>query len=275
MNVAVCIKQVPNTNRVKIDKKTGTLIRKGIANIFNPDDKNALEEALKLKDSYYDVKITVLSMGPSQAAIVLKEALAMGADRGILLSDRKFAGSDTLATSTILAAALRKIGEQEKKNKKNGLDIIFCGWQAIDGDTAQVGPQIAQHLKLPIVSAVQEFKYLGNKIRAKRAFEKGYLEIESQVPVVITTVKELNTPRYPHMSRIFDVFGDNPLITIETWTADDLSELDQTKIGLKGSPTSVVRTFTPDRTFHGEILNGEPNDIAKLLAERLKQKQII
>jgi len=275
INVAVCIKQVPNTNRVKIDKKTGTLIRKGIASICNPDDKNALEEALKLKDNNEDVKITVLSMGPSQAAIVLKEALAMGADRGILLSDRKFAGSDTLATSTILAAALRKIGEQEKKNKKNGLDIIFCGNQAIDGDTAQVGPQIAQHLDLPIVSYVQEFEYLRNKIIAKRALENGYMKIESRIPVVITTINNLNTPRYPHIGRIFDVYGKNPKIQIETWTAEDLPDLDQTQIGLSGSPTRVRRIFTPDRTFHGEILKGDPIHIAKLLVDRLKQKQII
>jgi len=181
INIAVCIKQVPNTNKVKIDKKTGTLIRKGIKSICNPDDKNALEEALRLKDTYDNVKITVISMGPSQATIILKEALAMGADRGILLSDRKFAGSDTLATSTILASALRKIQEEE------GIDIIFCGRQAIDGDTAQVGPQIAQHLDLPIISYVQELEYLGDKVQVKRALENGYMLMESQIPVVLTT----------------------------------------------------------------------------------------
>ncbi|MHA1474979.1 MAG: electron transfer flavoprotein subunit beta [Promethearchaeota archaeon] len=269
MNIAVCIKQVPNTNQVKIDKKTGTLIRKGIKSICNPDDKNALEEALRLKDNYANVKITVISMGPSQASIIIKEALAMGADRGILLSDRKFAGSDTLATSTILSSALRKIQEEEV------IDIIFCGRQAIDGDTAQVGPQIAQHLDLPIISYVQELEYLGNKVQVKRALENGYMLMESQIPVVLTTINELNTPRYPHMQRIFDVFGENPVIPVETWTADDLPDLDRTQIGLNGSPTRVKKTYTPDRTFKGEILKGDPMDVAQLLVERLKEKQII
>ncbi|MHA1474521.1 MAG: electron transfer flavoprotein subunit beta [Promethearchaeota archaeon] len=269
MNIAVCIKQVPNTNKVKIDKKTGTLIRKGIKSICNPDDKNALEEALRLKDTYDNVKITVISMGPSQATIILKEALAMGADRGILLSDRKFAGSDTLATSTILASALRKIQEEE------GIDIIFCGRQAIDGDTAQVGPQIAQHLDLPIISYVQELEYLGDKVQVKRALENGYMLMESQIPVVLTTINELNTPRYPHMQRIFDVFGENPVIPVETWTVDDLPDLDKTQIGLNGSPTRVKKIYTPDRTFKGEILKGDPMDVAQLLVESLKQKQII
>jgi len=269
INIAVCIKQVPNTNKVKIDKKTGTLIRKGIKSICNPDDKNALEEALRLKDTYDNVKITVISMGPSQATIILKEALAMGADRGILLSDRKFAGSDTLATSTILASALRKIQEEE------GIDIIFCGRQAIDGDTAQVGPQIAQHLDLPIISYVQELEYLGDKVQVKRALENGYMLMESQIPVVLTTINELNTPRYPHMQRIFDVFGENPVIPVETWTVDDLPDLDKTQIGLNGSPTRVKKIYTPDRTFKGEILKGDPMDVAQLLVESLKQKQII
>ncbi len=269
INIAVCIKQVPNTNQVKIDKKTGTLIRKGIKTICNPDDKNAMEEALKLKDKYDDVKITVISMGPSQATEIIKEALAMGADRGILLSDRKFAGSDTLATSTILATALRKIQEKE------GLDIIFCGRQAIDGDTAQVGPQIAQHLDLPIISYVQELKYLGEKVQVKRALENGYMQIEAQIPVVLTTISDLNKPRYPHMRRIFDVFGKNPVIPVETWTADDLPDLDNTQIGLNGSPTRVIKTYTPDRTFKGEILEGETAHVAHILIESLKQKQIL
>jgi electron transfer flavoprotein beta subunit len=271
INIAVCIKQVPNTNQVKIDKKTGTLIRKGIKSICNPDDKNAVEEALKLKDAYEDVTITVLSMGPNQATSIIKEALAMGADRGILLSDRKFAGSDTLATSTILASALRKMQKEQEEN----FDIIFCGRQAIDGDTAQVGPQIAQHLDLPIVSYVQELKYLGDKVHVKRALENGFMQIEAQIPVVLSTINELNNPRYPHMQRIFDVFGENPTIPVETWTADDLPDLDRTQIGLNGSPTRVKKTFTPDRTFTGEILTGDPKHAAQGLIERLKHKQII
>ena len=271
INVAVCIKQVPNTNQVKIDKKTGTLIRKGISSICNPDDKNALEEALQLKDTYEDVRITVVSMGPRQATSIIKEALAMGADRGILLSDRQFAGSDTLATSTILASALRKLQEDQEE----GFDIIFCGRQAIDGDTAQVGPQIAQHLDMPIVSYVQELQYQDDKVLVKRALENGFMHMEAQIPVVLTTINELNTPRYPHMARIFDVFGENPTIPVETWTVDDLPDLDRTQIGLNGSPTRVKKTFTPDRTFKGEILTGDPSHIAQGLIERLKHKQVI
>lgn len=269
ISICVLIKQVPDTNKVKIDKKTGTLIRKGVKSIFNPDDKNALEEALRLKDDYQNVKITVVSMGPSQAKQAIKEALAMGADRGILLSDRKFAGSDTLATSTILATAIQKLQDEAE------FDLIFCGRQAIDGDTAQVGPQIAQHLDLPVITYVQQLKFLGDIVLANRAIENGYMQIEAKTPVVLTTISELNSPRYPNMRRIFEVFGEDPLIPVEIWTIDDLPEIDLTQIGLKGSPTKVKKTFTPNRKFTGEILEGEPSKVAQQIIESLKLKQII
>ncbi len=268
LKIIVCIKQVPDTNKVKIDKETGTLIRKGIKSIFNPDDKNALEGALQLKDSIEDVKITVLSMGPGQASAIIKEAISMGADRGILLSDRVFAGSDTWATSTIIASAIKKIQEQD------GYDIILCGRQAIDGDTAQVGPQIAEHLKIPIISYVEELKYENNTVKVKRALEDGYFKIECPTPVVLTAIKELNIPRYPHMKRIFETFGENPERPMEVWTADEF-ELDRSQIGLKGSPTRVKKTFTPAHKFEGEILKGSFNEMAKTLILRLKERQII
>jgi len=268
LKIIVCIKQVPDTNKVKIDKETGTLIRKGIKSILNPEDKNALEEALRLKDKIKDVNITVISMGPGQASAVVKEAIAMGADRGILLSDRKFAGSDTWATSTILASAIEKIKEDD------GADIIFCGRQAIDGDTAQVGPQIAEHLNLPIISYVEELKYDKNKVQVKRALEDGHFVMECPTPVVLTTIKELNTPRYPHMKRIFETFGDDPIRKIEIWSAENLN-LENTKMGLNGSPTRVKNIFTPTRKFEGEILQGNPKEVARQLIVRLKERQII
>jgi len=268
LKVLVCIKQVPDTNNVKIDKETGTLIRKGIKSILNPEDKNALEEALRLKDEIGDVFITVLSMGPNQASVVVKEAIAMGADRGILLSDRNFAGSDTWATSAILSSAINKIKEED------GLDLIFCGRQAIDGDTAQVGPQIAQHLKLPVISYVEELKYSENKVLVKRAVEDGHYIVECPTPVLLTAVKQLNTPRYPNMKRIFETFGENPERPIETWTAEDIS-LAKENMGLNGSPTRVKKIFTPSRKFEGEFLQGNPKEVARQLIVRLKERQII
>ena len=268
LKILVCIKQVPDTNNVKIDKETGTLIRKGIKSILNPEDKNALEEALRLKDEIEDVSITVLSMGPKQASAVIKEAIAMGADRGILLSDRNFAGSDTWATSSILSSAIMKIQEED------GLELIFCGRQAIDGDTAQVGPQIAQHLELPIISYVEELKYSKNKVHVKRALEDGYFLVECPTPVVLTAIKKLNIPRYPHMKRIFETFGDNPERPIEIWTSEDIN-LEKTKMGLNGSPTRVKKVFTPSRKFEGEILEGNAKEVSRQLIVRLKERQII
>ena len=191
MKIIVLMKQVPNTNEVKIDPKTGTLIREGVPSIINPDDKNALEEALKIKEEKGG-SVTVLTMGPPQADFALREALAMGADEAILLTDRVFAGADTWATSLALAKAIQKIGEY---------DLIFAGRQAIDGDTAQVGPEIAEHLGLPQVTYVRKVVSLeGNKVVVERALEDGYEVIECQLPAVLTAIKELNVPRYPSVN---------------------------------------------------------------------------
>lgn len=262
MNIIACIKQVPDTNEVKIDKKTGTLIREGVPSIINPDDKNALEEALRLKDKYEDVKVTVLTMGPPQAEVALKEALAMGADEAILLSDRAFAGADTWATSTTLAGAIRRLGD---------FDIIFCGRQAIDGDTAQVGPQIAEHLELPQITYVEKLDIEGNTAIAHRAVEDGHYVVKTEMPVVLTAIGELNEPRYPSIKGIYDAFREKE---IKVWSLDDII-VDTSQIGLKGSPTQVKKSFTPATRSAGEMLDGTTQDKVRNLIVRLKERQII
>ena len=263
MNIIVCIKQVPDTTEIKIDPVKGTLMRDGVPSILNPDDANALEAALSLKDEYKDSKVHVVSMGPDQATYALRECLAMGADYAYLLSSRAFGGADTCATSTTIAAGIRKIGE---------FDLIFCGRQAIDGDTAQVGPQIAEKLDLPQVTYVQEFKIDKDlkKIRVKRALEDGYEEIEIETPCMLTAIKELNQPRYMNIKGIFD-----PEKKITTWNAADI-EVDLTTVGLKASPTNVYRSFTPKPKGKGVLLEGDSEkQIAKDLIVSLKSKHMI
>ncbi|MDU5079673.1 electron transfer flavoprotein subunit beta [Tissierella sp. P1] len=263
MNIIVCLKQVPDTNEVKIDPVRGTLIREGVPSIINPDDRNALEEALRLKDEHKDVKVTVLSMGPPQADVALREALAMGADEAVLLSDRAFAGSDTWATSTALAAGIKKIEDYS---------IIFCGRQAIDGDTAQVGPQIAEHLNLPQITYVEELKIEDNKVIAKRALEDGHFVIESNMPVLLTAIKELNEPRYPSIKGIYDAHRDDK---VKIWSAKDV-DADFSNLGLDGSPTQVNKSFTPPgRSSVGEILQGNPKESVRELIVKLREKHLI
>jgi electron transfer flavoprotein alpha/beta subunit len=263
MNIIVCIKQVPDTNEVKIDPVKGTLIREGVPSIINPDDKNALEEALRIKDEKENVKVTVLSMGPPQAEVALVEAIAMGADEGILLSDRAFAGSDTWATSTALAAGIKHIGDY---------DIIFCGRQAIDGDTAQVGPQIAEHLGIPQVTYVEELNIEEENIRVRRALEDGYFIIESKLPVLVTAIKELNEPRYPSIKGIYEAYRENK---IKVLSAEDI-RADEDNIGLDGSPTQVNKSFTPPgKGGKSEMLDGSPKEQARKLIVRLKEEKII
>ena len=187
MRIVVCVKQVPNTNEIKINPETGTLIRDGVESILNHDDANALEQALQIKDDQPDTVVTVVTMGPPQAKEMLQECIAMGADEAILLSDRALGGSDTWATSNALAAGIKTIGD---------FDLILAGRQAIDGDTAQVGPQIAEKLRLPQVTYVKEFRMDGKDIYVKRALEDGYEELKLQMPCVLTAIKDLNTPRY-------------------------------------------------------------------------------
>ena len=262
MKILVCIKQVPDTNEVKLDPKTGTLIREGVPSIINHDDKNALEEALTLKDSRDDVNITVICMGPPQADVALREALAMGADEAILLSDRAFGGSDTWATSYIIAEAVKQIGDY---------DIIFCGRQAIDGDTAQVGPQLAEKLGIPQITYVQKFEIDGDIIRCQRALEDGYQVIEVKMPCLLTAIKELNEPRYPSVSGIFDAYGEKQ---VKVWGLKEVP-IDTTKAGLKGSPTNVFRTFTPSPKGQGKMLKGADKCTVTELFQELREKHII
>jgi electron transfer flavoprotein beta subunit len=259
MNIVVCVKQVPDTTIVKIDPKTGTLIREGVPSIINPEDKHALEEALVLKDRY-GAKVTVVSMGPPQAQAALREALAMGADEAILLAGREFAGSDTLATSYALSAVLRKLD----------YDIVFAGRQAIDGDTAQVGPEIAEHLNIPQVTYVQEVKIEGDTLYVKRALEDGYELIEVKVPVLLTAIKELNKPRYMN---VYDIFASKDK-EIKVWGINDI-EVDRTQLGLAGSPTKVKKSLTKEVKGQGELINKPVDEAVEYLIGKLKQKHYI
>ncbi len=231
--IIVCAKQVPDTNVIKINPKTGTLIREGVPSILNNDDANALEEALKIKDEFDDVHVTVVSMGPPQAQDMLLECLAMGADEAVLISDRAVGGSDTWATSNALSAGIHKIGD---------FDLIFAGRQAIDGDTAQVGPQIAEKMNLPQVTYVRDFKIADDMktITVERAMEDGHEVIEIKTPCMLTAIKELNTPRYASIKGIFQCKRKtNPRLE----RADIAVDLET--VGLDASPTNVFRSFTP------------------------------
>lgn len=265
-NIIVCAKQVPDTNVIKINPKTGTLIRDGVPSILNNDDANALEEALKIKDKFDDVHITVITMGPPQANDLLFECIAKGADEGILVSDRAVGGSDTWATSNTLEAAIKKWV------KENGdYDLIFTGRQAIDGDTAQVGPQLAEKLDLPQVSYVEEFEIADDRksVTVKRQLEDGYELIEVPLPCLLTTIKELNTPRY---MKISGIYGEKEM---KVWNARDI-EVDLTKVGLEASPTNVFRSFTPAPKEPGIKIGGDTeNEQAKNLLIKLKGKHVI
>ena len=261
--IIVCAKQVPDTNEIKINPETGTLIRDGVPSILNPDDANAVELALDIKDKYDDVHVTVVTMGPPQAQDMLFECLAMGCDEGILVSDRAVGGSDTWATSNAISAAIRKIGD---------FDLILAGRQAIDGDTAQVGPQIAEKMDVPQVTYVKELKIADNMkdITVQRALEDGYEVINIQTPCMLTAIKELNTPRYMSMKGIF-----NPDKNIKVWNAADI-EVDLKTVGLDASPTNVFRSFTPKPKGKGVTVEGDTEkDLAKNLLIGLKGKHVI
>ncbi|GCD09960.1 electron transfer flavoprotein subunit beta [Clostridium tagluense] len=261
MKILVCVKQVPDTTEVKIDKEKGTLIREGVPSILNPDDANALEEALKIKDKYKDVTVTVVSMGPPQADYMLRECLAMGADDAFLLSDRAFGGSDTWSTSNAIVAGINKIGQ---------FDIIFAGRQAIDGDTAQVGPQIAEKLHMSQVTYVQNLEIKGNELEVQRQLEDGYEIIRVDMPVLLTAVKELNEPRYMSVDKIFDAYKKEILVL----GFNDI-DIDSSQVGLKASPTKVFKSFTPQPKGKGIMLEGTSKNNVEELVMALKQKHII
>ena len=265
MKIIVTAKQVPDTNEVKIDPVKHTLIRDGVPSILNPDDKNALEGALALKDQYPGSTVTVISMGPPQALIMLKECIAMGADDAALLSSRAFGGADTCATSTTIAAGIKKIGDY---------DIIFAGRQAIDGDTAQVGPQTAMRLGLPVVSYVQKVVEVNEKERyaiVERQLEDGHEVVKVTLPCVLTCVKELNEPRYMTVGRIIYACEK---ADIKIWNEKDV-ELDPADCGLNASPTKVDKSFTPDPQGKGEMLSGTIHEMSAKLVSSLREKHVI
>ncbi len=263
MKIIVCVKQVPDTNEVKINKETGTLIREGVPSIINPDDMNAIEAALAIKDKHEDVHVSVLSMGPPQADVALREAIAMGADDAILLSDRAFAGSDTWATATILAAAIEKMG---------GYDIVMCGRQAIDGDTAQVGPEIAEFLNIPQVTYASDIEIQDGKIRVKRMIEEGYFVYETPFPVLVTAIKELNEPRYCDARLIAKAYREEGLV--KTWNIENI-DVDLSQIGVRNSPTNVYKSFVPVKEFNGIQLVGNAKETATQLVEALVKENLI
>lgn len=256
MKIVVCIKQVPDTSEVKLNKETNTLIRDGIATIINPYDKHALEAALLIRDDVGG-KVTVLSMGPPQAEDALREAIGLGADDAVLLTDRAFAGSDTLATSRVLSRAIETLG---------GADLIFCGKQAIDGDTAQVGPEVAEFLGIPHVAYVRKVVSVSDGvIKLERLMDDGYDIIETETPALLTAVKELNMPRLPSLRGKMAA----KKAQIKRLAAADLG-LSEDDMGLKGSPTQVNKVFTPEARAQRKELSGTLEGQVTALANELK-----
>jgi electron transfer flavoprotein beta subunit len=255
MNIVVCIKQVPDTAEVKINTETGTLIREGVPSIINPFDMHAIEAGLQIKEKVGG-KVSVLTMGPPQAETALREAVAMGADEAVLLSDRAFAGSDTWATSFTLSKAITKMGA----------DVIMCGKQAIDGDTAQVGPETAEFMNIPHISYVRKIEEVsGNSIKVQRMMDEGYDVVESSFPVLVTVVRELNEPRLPSLKGKMAA----KKAEIKKWSSSDIMA-DENDLGLKGSPTQVKNIFTPEARSGRKILEGTPEDQVEALLQELR-----
>ena len=260
MKIVVCIKQVPDTTEIKLDPATGTMIRDGVPSIMNPDDKGGLEMALQLKDKY-GAEVTVITMGPPQADDILREAFAMGADRAIHLNDRKFAGADTLATSNAIAGALRVLD----------FDLVITGRQAIDGDTAQVGPQIAEHLGLPVISYAQDIKIEGDSVVVQRQYEDRYHVLKAKMPCLITALSELNEPRYMTPGGIMDAYANE----ITVWGRADLKDVDDSNLGLKGSPTKIAKASDKVRKVAGEKVTLDPTEAAAYIVDKFKEKHVI
>ncbi|MBF0504302.1 MAG: electron transfer flavoprotein subunit beta/FixA family protein [Candidatus Omnitrophica bacterium] len=256
MNIIICVKQVPDTSEVRIDPVTNNLVRDGVKSIVNPFDMYAIEEGLRLKEKFGG-KVTVLTMGPPQAEAALREAISLGCDEAVLVSDRAFAGSDTLATSYTLSKAIEKIKDY---------DLIICGKQAIDGDTAQVGPGIAATLDIPQINYVRKVEEIKDQtITAERVTEEGYEVIQSTLPCLLTVVKEINNPRLPSLKGKMKAKS----AVIQVWSAADIAAAED-RIGLKGSPTWVLNIFTPPPKPRGKIFEGEAQNSVNQLVESLK-----
>ncbi len=261
MNIIVCLKQVPGTTKVNIDPSTNTLVRQGIKNIVNPFDTYALEEGVRLKERYSG-KVTAISMGPPQAEEMLREAISVGADEVILVSDRAFAGSDTLATSWVLANVVKKIGQY---------GLVICGRQTIDGDTGQVGPEMAEHLGMPFVSYISKIEGIeSGQMRAQRMVDEGHETIEAPLPAVITVVKEINVPRLPSLRGLAKAKSAK----VPVWNAETLG-IDKDTVGLSGSATRVIKVFFPERVRRGEVLQGSPEKQVETLIEKLRESRLV
>ena len=266
MKIIVCVKQVPDTSGKVAVNPDGTLNRASMATITNPDDLNAVEAALVLKEQT-GAEVVVVCMGPPPAEGMLRECLARGCDRAVLVSGREFGGSDTYATSQILAAAINKIGVEEK-------DIVMCGRQAIDGDTAQVGPQIAEKLGLPQISYAADIQLDGKTVTVKRMLEDGYMTVKTQTPCLITCIKELNEPRYMSVYGIFDCYS-KPYEVLDYNALKDDPLIDPSTIGLMGSPTNILTSFTPPQKGAGMMLEGADKATCDQLAGMLAAKHMI
>lgn len=263
MHIIVLIKQVPDTTDVQLDPKTGSLIREGVESIINPDDRHALEAAITLKEAKGG-KVTVLTMGPAQAIDAVSEALAMGVDEGILLTDKAFAGADTWATSSTLGKAIEKLGQY---------DIILCGRQAIDGDTAQIGPQVAGYLGVPQVTYVCAFEDVKKKSMVlKRRLEAGYERVRCSLPALVTVIRELNIPRHPMVGGLIDACDSKA--PIKVWNAADIGA-QASDVGLEGSLTHVIKTFAPKFQREGEILEGKTHEVVRTLVGKLKENKLV
>ena len=261
MNIVVCLKQVPGTTQVKIDPETNTLIRQGIENIINPFDNYAIEEGVRLRERFGG-QVTAISMGPPQAETALREAISLGVDEGILLSDPAFAGADTWATSYTLSVAIRKLGQY---------DLVICGRQTLDGDTGQVGPQLAEMLDVPFIAYVSGIEEIADGgMRVRRMVEDGYEVMESPLPAVLTVVKEINTPRLPSLRGI----ARSKSAAIPVWGAGEI-DIDKNKVGLSGSFTRVIKIFTPQRVCRGEIFQGDLENQVDCLIGRLKDNGLV
>ena len=266
MRIFVCVKQVPDTSGKVAVNDDGTLNRASMETIINPDDLSAMEAALELKDAT-GCQVTAVTMGPPPAEGMLRELIAMGADDAVLISGREFGGSDTFATSQIIAGALHNLGVGEE-------DVIFCGRQAIDGDTAQVGPQIAEKLNIPQVTYAADIKKEGNTLVVKRLLEDGYMNVEVQTPCLVTCVKELNAPRHLTVKGILECY-DKPITVLDYNALRDEPLIDPTTIGLKGSPTNIFRSFTPPQKGAGQMLTGTSEEAVNKLVSQLAAKHVI
>lgn len=266
MKYIVCVKQVPDTSGKVAVKENGTLDRSSMPTITNPDDLNALEEALAMKEKTGGT-VTVVSMGPPQAKSMLDECLAMGADEAVLISGREFGGSDTFATSQIIAAGIKNIGVDDQT-------VVLCGRQAIDGDTAQVGPQISEKLGIPQVTYVTDVELKDSKLVVKRQLEDGYMLMEVQTPCLLTCIKELNTPRYMSIHGILE-FDQKPYKVLDYNALKDDPLIESDTIGLKGSPTNVYKSFTPPQKGAGTMLEGTAQEQVNELFGVLEKKHLI